>query len=154
MHSSDSSSSVHLHGLLEGVQRHEPPASPRRPARRFAPARTAFGRRSGDDPQLPEIQEAPGRNSVITRERLYRRSLAVADGFAAGLSLVLATTVLGDDRIKLGDPRGGADRDPHQQGRRALRARRARARRSTLDEAPVLFQLAALFTLVSWLLAT
>jgi exopolysaccharide biosynthesis polyprenyl glycosylphosphotransferase len=91
---------------------------------------------------------------VEQRDRFYRRMLAYGDVIAALVALTLSVTVLGDDRIQplmlLGVPLivlaakviGLYDRDE------------LLIRKSTLDEAPLLFQLATVFTLVIWLLDT
>lgn len=145
---------VNLHGDLDAVQRFEPERErARRPGRRFAGSGPTAGRRVGARRDEP-ITEAPSRTSVKVRERLYRRLLALADGSAAIVAFVLATVVLGDDRVKvatlaavpivilINKVAGLYERDELV------------LKRSTLDEAPLLFQLAALFTLVSWLLQT
>jgi exopolysaccharide biosynthesis polyprenyl glycosylphosphotransferase len=91
---------------------------------------------------------------VARRDRLYRRLLAYGDILAALVALALSLTVLGDDQIAppmlLGVPLvvlaakliGLYDRDE------------LLIRKSTLDEAPLLFQLATVFTLLIWLLDT
>jgi exopolysaccharide biosynthesis polyprenyl glycosylphosphotransferase len=92
---------------------------------------------------------------ILRRDRVYRRALAYADTVAAAVALFVAVTVLGDnDRLQpaalLALPIvvvaskliGLYDRDE------------LRLRKSTLEEAPALFQLATLYALVIWLLAT
>ena len=86
------------------------------------------------------------------RDRLYRRALVTADTTAAALAILLATVVLGDDQVKLSSLAvlplvvliykiaGLYERD-------ALVLKR-----STLDEAPLLFLLAGMFALVAYLL--
>jgi exopolysaccharide biosynthesis polyprenyl glycosylphosphotransferase len=149
---SEDTLTINLRGDLDAIQRYEPAAKrSRRPARRFAVSGSAVGRR-GAARRDEAITEAPSRTSVKVRERLYRRLLALADGIAAIVAFALATTVLGDDSIKLATlaavpivilihkVAGLYERDELV------------LKRSTLDEAPLLFQLAALFALVSWLL--
>ena len=100
----------------------------------------------------------PGRGTletqrrVLRREAIYRRLLACADVGSAGLALITCIAWLGDDRLTLatllGLPLvvlaskviGLYDRDE------------LLLRKSTLDEAPQLFQLATLYTLCIWLL--
>jgi exopolysaccharide biosynthesis polyprenyl glycosylphosphotransferase len=98
------------------------------------------------------ILEGPSQAGVRDRDRLFRRALAWADAIAAGLALLVAVSVLGDDRLRLASIGalplalavskviGIADRDC------------VVLRRSTLDEAPELFQLATLYALATWLL--
>lgn len=86
------------------------------------------------------------------RDRVYRRVLAVADIVAATLAIMLTISVLGSDQVRpavlLWIPivvitsklMGLYDRDE------------LLLRKTTLDEAPVLFQLATLYTLVTVLL--
>jgi len=85
------------------------------------------------------------------RDAVYRGSLAVADVVAAALALVLGVTVLGNDRVTLAlvaalpvvvvvsKVIGLYDRDQHL------------LRRTTLEEAPALFQVATLYALLMWL---
>ena len=92
------------------------------------------------------------RNSVLRREGLYRRLLAGADAVSAALALVTSIVILGDDGLRLttvlalpiallaSKVIGLYDRDELV------------LRKSTLDEAPALFQLATLYALVIWLL--
>ena len=150
--STDDLLTLEVRGTLEDVQHHPPTEDRRRPVRRFAPARPNFGRRRDDDPADPEIAEAPGRVSVLHRERLYRRLLGMADGVAAYVAVWLCASVFGDDRVTLGTLvalpivvvihkiAGLYERDELV------------LKRSTLDEAPVLFQIAGLFALLTWLL--
>jgi len=89
---------------------------------------------------------------VLQREGLYRRLLALSDVLVAGLALLLAVTVLGDDGFRLtailalptvvGVSKlvGLYDRDELV------------VCKTTLDEAPALFQLATLYTLLIWVL--
>ena len=143
---------VHVRGLVDGIQRFEPADDRPRVQRRFAPSRSYRGRPTGDGVGDAAITEAPSRSSVAVRDRLYRRTLGAADLIAAGLAMVLAVVVLGaGDQLKLASlaalplvvlihkMAGLYERDELV------------LRRSTLDEAPVLFQFAGLFALVVWL---
>jgi exopolysaccharide biosynthesis polyprenyl glycosylphosphotransferase len=110
----------------------------------LAPGRTQ--RFSGRTPTA-EVQRR-----VLGREATYRRLLAGADVVSAGVALITSITLLGDDRLTLATVLalplvviaskviGLYDRDE------------LLLRKSTLDEAPELFQLATLYTLVIWLL--
>lgn len=92
------------------------------------------------------------RDAVVDRDRVYRRSLVLADGFAALAAVYVAVAVLGDDRLRwtslltiplvviVSKVLGLYDRDE------------LLIRKTTLDESPVLFQLAAVYTLLIWLL--
>jgi exopolysaccharide biosynthesis polyprenyl glycosylphosphotransferase len=104
---------------------------------------------------LRPLEEGPVNDRILRRDRVYRRALAYADTVAAALALFVAVVVLGDnDRLRpaalLALPIvviaskliGLYDRDE------------LRLRKSTLEEAPALFQLATLYALVISLLAS
>jgi exopolysaccharide biosynthesis polyprenyl glycosylphosphotransferase len=103
---------------------------------------------------LRPLEEGPVNDHILRRDRVYRRALAYADTVAAAVALYLAVTVLGEnDRLRpaalLALPIvivaskliGLYDRDE------------LLLRKSTLEEAPALFQLATLYALVIWLLS-
>jgi exopolysaccharide biosynthesis polyprenyl glycosylphosphotransferase len=117
------------------------------------PVRASFGsllkpRNGRGTAPIPE-----GRTSqrIYRREALYRRSLAIADVVSATFAAWLALEVLGDDALAalallalplivvMNKAVGLYDRDP------------LLIRRTTLDEAPKLFQLTTLYTLIFWL---
>jgi len=89
---------------------------------------------------------------AIGRETIQRRSLALADMTSAALALLISVTLLGDDQLTplslLGLPLivlaskaiGLYDREELV------------LRRSTLEDAPKLFQLATLYALLIWLM--
>src|SRR5687767_5765788 len=89
---------------------------------------------------------------VLRREAFYRRLLAVADVLSAGLALMTSIAGVGDDQLPMATLLalplvvvaskliGLYERDE------------LLLRKSTLDEAPALFQLATLYTLTIWLL--
>jgi len=91
-------------------------------------------------------------NPAARRDAFYRRLLAAADVVAAGFALLLSVSVLGDDHLTLATLAilplvvlvskaiGLYDRDE------------LLLRKTTLDEAPALFQLATLYALSTWLL--
>jgi exopolysaccharide biosynthesis polyprenyl glycosylphosphotransferase len=93
---------------------------------------------------------ASGR-AVRARDAVYRRMLSIADLLAATATLLLAVVVLGGDIVSLALVAalplavlaskiiGLYDRDEHL------------IHKTTLDEAPALFQLATLYTLLIWL---
>ncbi len=95
--------------------------------------------------------EAPAKRAIASRERLYRLLLAYADAAAAIAALFIAVTVLGDDRLRpaslLVMPLvviasklfGLYDRDELV------------LNKTTLEESAALFQLASVFTLITWL---
>lgn len=97
--------------------------------------------------RVPEGRDA----SNLTRDSLYRRALGLADMASAGSALYLSAVVLGEDRLApwwfLALPIAVLaskairlyDRDQHLLGK------------TTLDEAPALFQLATLYALLVWL---
>src|SRR3954447_20431472 len=98
--------------------------------------------------EMPEGESEP---RLLSRDTLYRRSLALADVIACAVAVSLAIAVLGQDRLVAGvllaiplvvlvsKLIGIYDRDEHL------------LRKSTLEEAPALFQVATLFTLLLWL---
>ncbi|WP_051221601.1 sugar transferase [Conexibacter woesei] len=101
----------------------------------------------------PVIEESPTVNpDVMRRDRRYRRSLALADCLSALVALLLCANVFGADQLSLnvlwGLPlvviacklSGLYDRDELV------------IHKTTLDEAPALFQLSALYTLAVWML--
>jgi exopolysaccharide biosynthesis polyprenyl glycosylphosphotransferase len=97
-----------------------------------------------------EVESAT--REVESRDRMYRRVLAYADVFSAAFALILCTSVLGDDSLRpatffalpiivlAGKVQGLYDRDE------------LLIRKTTMDEAPQLFQLATLYALVLWIL--
>jgi exopolysaccharide biosynthesis polyprenyl glycosylphosphotransferase len=111
-------------------------------------------RRRGDRSQTQSsLVEAPARPIVLGRDRAFRRGLAYADSWAAALAVLLAIGVMGgEDRLKpIGlvvlplvvitcKLMGLYDRDELV------------VRKTTLEEAPTLFGLATLYTLLIWLL--
>jgi exopolysaccharide biosynthesis polyprenyl glycosylphosphotransferase len=111
-------------------------------------------RRRGDRPQgTSSLVEALPRPHVLGRDRVFRRGLAYADSWAAAIAVILSIGILGvDDRLKpIGlvvlpllvitcKVMGLYDRDELV------------VRKTTLEEAPALFQLATLYTLLIWLL--
>jgi exopolysaccharide biosynthesis polyprenyl glycosylphosphotransferase len=126
------------------------------PARRRAAPRVRPLRRPA--PPLPAaatepIRERHATGAVAARDRRYRYSLMIADLVSATMALLLCTVVLGDTTpswaIVLGLPlvvlasklQGLYDRDELV------------VRKTTIDEAPALVQLATLWTLVVWLLS-
>jgi exopolysaccharide biosynthesis polyprenyl glycosylphosphotransferase len=85
------------------------------------------------------------------RDAVYRRTLAIADIAAATVAVSLAVVILGGDKLRLwllaaiplvvlvGKVVGLYDRDEHL------------IRKTTLEEAPALFQVSTLYTLLLWL---
>ena len=100
----------------------------------------------------PAITEGASNRQIRFREAAFRRSLAVADVLAAGSALVLCVNVLGDDHLKLvalfalpliliaSQAHGLYDRDELV------------VNKTTMDEAPELFQCATLYALLLVLL--
>jgi exopolysaccharide biosynthesis polyprenyl glycosylphosphotransferase len=111
-------------------------------------------RRRGDRQQTQSsLVEAEARPIVLGRDRAFRRGLAYADSWAAAIAVIIAIGLLGgDDRLKpIGlvvlplvvitcKLMGLYDRDELV------------VRKTTLEEAPTLFGLATLYTLLIWLL--
>ncbi len=124
-------------------------------AQQEAGATTVTRRSAGRFPRpgrrRPEVMfDAPGRPSA--RDRLYRRLLALADAVAAAAALWIGVTALGADTIRLAAVLfvplavllskciGLYDRDE------------LLLKKTTLDDAPELFHLATIYTLLVWLL--
>jgi exopolysaccharide biosynthesis polyprenyl glycosylphosphotransferase len=89
---------------------------------------------------------------TIGREAVQRRSLAIADMASAALALLISVTVLGDDQLTILSLVGLplvvlASKTIGLYDREELVLRK-----STLEDAPRLFQLATLYALVIWLL--
>lgn len=107
-----------------------------------------FKRAARDRADVPE--GAPPA-ATLRREALYRRLLALADMSSAVLAVVVGTALLGDDKLKLaaiaaapfvvlvGKVIGLYDRDPYL------------LNKTTLDEAPKLFETATLYAFLLWL---
>ena len=110
-------------------------------------------RRSLRSPHDPEAGVREGRSDVVVRrrERLYRWLLALADVVAAGVSVIAGVVLLGDEGLSalafLALPLvilaskglGLYDRDENL------------VTKTTLDEAPLLFQVATLYVLLLWI---
>lgn len=107
-------------------------------------------RRRGDRAARTEqaMREGKSPPAVLRRDTLYRRLLAAADVLSAGVAVVLAVAVFGDDVLKplaiapvllivlVGKVMGLYDRDENL------------LHKTTLDEAPTLFNVATLYTLL------
>jgi exopolysaccharide biosynthesis polyprenyl glycosylphosphotransferase len=97
------------------------------------------------------LPEGRADEDIAKRDALYRRALGVADVLAAGTALLLGAQVLGDDLLKpwwflalplivvVNKAIRLYDRDEYLLGK------------TTLDEAPTLFQAATLYALLLWL---
>ncbi len=107
----------------------------------------------GHEPGLPPVSSTAARwTPAAERDALYRRLLALADVGAAALALLASISLLGDDRLTLATALalplvvvvskviGLYDRD------------QLLLRKTTLEEAPALFQLATVYSLLTWLL--
>ncbi|MEA2186001.1 MAG: hypothetical protein QOK16_1012 [Solirubrobacteraceae bacterium] len=119
-----------------------------RVADRSTLTRSSFGRRSWRRAVRLPVGEGVGVGSVRVREVVFRRSLAVADVGAAALALVVCVDVLGDDGLRplavlalplvvvAGKAHGLYDRDELV------------LNKTTIDQAPALFQCATLYALL------
>lgn len=113
------------------------------------PAPTAPSKRAV---RLQPLTEAIGVPALASREALYRRALGCADLLAAAAALTLIVSIFGDDHLRLASflslplivlaskVIGLYDRDE------------LLIRKTTMDEAPKLFELATTYTLLFWLL--
>src|SRR5690349_5140752 len=96
------------------------------------------------------IADAPETQAVQARDRVFRRSLALADGLAAALALLLGVGLLGDDGLRplaivfvpfvllFAKVVGLYDRDE------------LLLHKTTPDDAPQLLQVATAYTLLAW----
>jgi exopolysaccharide biosynthesis polyprenyl glycosylphosphotransferase len=101
----------------------------------------------------PSAAAAPsGSRPRFARESVYRRSLAIADAAAAASALVLWTSFLGNRRPALATLAAGPLIVVISNLLGMYQREELLVHRSTLDEVPVLLQLAALYTLVVWLI--
>jgi FlaA1/EpsC-like NDP-sugar epimerase len=109
-------------------------------------------RRSLRRPSEQPITEGHSDRQIRIREAMFRRSLAVADVLAAAVALFVCVNVLGDDRLQpiallalplivvAGKAHGLYDRDELV------------VNKTTMDQAPALFQCATLYALLVVLL--
>ena len=135
-------------GIAEPARGAAHPLSHRSLGQGFDPARLGF---TPDAHAAAGIPEGPGTAVALRRNALYRRALAAADVGAATIALVLAVSLLGDDALRpamfaalplvvlVSKVTGLYDRDEDL------------LHRTTLDEAPALFHVTTLYTLLVWL---
>lgn len=109
---------------------------------------------SGEAAGSPALGSNHGvvRSAELSRDAVYRRSLALADALAAATALLVSMAVVGPDQpdiaalalapliVIVGKVIGIYDREEWL------------VRKSTLDEAPALFQLATLYAMIVWLI--
>ena len=120
--------------------------------RAVLPPLRRMGRRAHGHGGAEAIREARSASLVEARDRRYRLALILADIASAAGALLVCVSVLGDDQLRLATVvalplivfaskmHGLYDRDE------------LLIRKTTMDEAPQLFQLATLYTLAFWLL--
>jgi exopolysaccharide biosynthesis polyprenyl glycosylphosphotransferase len=99
------------------------------------------------------VVEGPDRAAVRRRNRTYRRALASADALAAGVSFYVAVVLLGNaDALKPASLLALPVAVISSKAMKLYDRDELVLRKSTLEEAPALFQLATLYALVTWLL--
>jgi hypothetical protein len=120
----------------------------RRP-RSFAPPAALVA--PAEAPVVAEIKETIGLAVVEGRDRTFRRMLMYADLLATSVALLFAVWLLGDDQLTpmsvlalplvvgVSKLKGLYDRDE------------LLIRKTTMDQAPAIFESATLYTLVVWL---
>jgi exopolysaccharide biosynthesis polyprenyl glycosylphosphotransferase len=98
-----------------------------------------------------EIPEGGSNETTFRRDMLYRRALGLADALSAAVAVVVGVLLLGEDKVSpaalivipmvvvVGKLAGLYDRDEHL------------LKKATLDEAPQLFWVATLYTLLVFL---
>jgi exopolysaccharide biosynthesis polyprenyl glycosylphosphotransferase len=101
------------------------------------------------------VQRRPvtARNRVARSDALRRRLLAAADLGAAVFSILLCVAVVGDDRIRGATLLGVLLVVPISKIIGLYERDEVLIHRTTIDEAPTMFQLAAIYTLTFWLLS-
>jgi exopolysaccharide biosynthesis polyprenyl glycosylphosphotransferase len=131
----------------------EPEAPTRTPSRRWPrrSLRRASGPPTEPAPRVREIPEGGYTQSTYRRDAIYRRLLALSDALSAAIALVVGVLLLGSDGVSpaavaaipavvlVGKIAGLYDRDEHLM------------KKGTLDEAPQLFWVATLYTLLIFL---
>jgi exopolysaccharide biosynthesis polyprenyl glycosylphosphotransferase len=138
--------------LEEYLRAPAPPAIRERRFGRLRAVRRPFGSPPEAGPSRPEaIPEAVATVASSRRDEVYRRLLAAADVVAAGIAGAVAIPILGGDAVSplvllalplaimVAKVAGLYERDEHV------------LRKTTLDEAPALFRVATLYTLVVFL---
>ena len=134
-----------------GAKAPETPAPVRR--RLLRPIRLPFaaGTDSKAETTTREIPEGGANEATFRRDAVYRRALALADVVSAGLAILVGVLWLGHDALSwgaliatpivvvVGKIAGLYDRDEHL------------IKKGTLDEAPELFWVATLYTLIIFL---
>jgi exopolysaccharide biosynthesis polyprenyl glycosylphosphotransferase len=115
-----------------------------------APAALGAAAASADGTRPPDA-ESPRAPVIHRRDAIYRRLLAVADMWAAGVALTVSAVLVGDDSltwatlavpvlfVMVAKGLGLYDRDEHL------------LHKTTLDEVPALFVIATLTALLLWL---
>jgi exopolysaccharide biosynthesis polyprenyl glycosylphosphotransferase len=115
-------------------------------------ARTTFLRRARRRGLDHPITEGGSDREIRLREAVYRRSLALADVLAAALALVVCVNLLGDDRLRpialLALPLVVITGKAH----RLYDRDELVVNKTTMDQAPALFQCATLYALLVVLL--
>jgi exopolysaccharide biosynthesis polyprenyl glycosylphosphotransferase len=124
-------------------------AATNRPQQREAASQGT--RRDSAAVDAASVAEGDSTAASLSRDAVYRRLLAVADILAAAAAFVVAIPLLGDDHLGLGaliaillvvpvfKLAGLYDRDEHL------------LNKTTLDEAPTIFYVASLYTLLAFL---
>lgn len=128
----------------------EPAGTAAKPRLRIRPGLEPTRRRQALDDAV-EVAEGGQAASSLSRDALYRRLLALADLIAASAAFVIAAPLLSNDSLGAWTPvaiamivpvcklAGLYDRDQYL------------VRKTTLDEAPALFRVATLYTLLTFL---
>jgi exopolysaccharide biosynthesis polyprenyl glycosylphosphotransferase len=137
-------------GGVDGEAAVEPAANGTIRRQRLPRLDTRFRSRQDED-EVRDVDEGEAPQSSVSRDAVYRRLLAVADLTAATTAFVLTIPVLGSDSLGPGTIiaiamivpvcklAGLYDRDEHVLHKR------------TLDEAPAIFYVATLYTLLAFL---
>jgi exopolysaccharide biosynthesis polyprenyl glycosylphosphotransferase len=102
---------------------------------------------------VQHAERATTRNRVARSDAMRRRLLAVADIGAAVASILACITVIGDDRLRGATLLGVLLVVPISKIIGLYERDEVLIHRTTMDEAPTMFQLATLYTLAFWLLS-
>ncbi|MCW2992355.1 MAG: sugar transferase, partial [Solirubrobacterales bacterium] len=99
------------------------------------------------------VERKTTRQRVARSDAMRRRLLAVADIGAAAISILACITVIGDDRLRGATLLGLLLIVPISKIIGLYERDEVLIHRTTMDEAPTMFQLGTLYTLAFWLLA-
>jgi lipopolysaccharide/colanic/teichoic acid biosynthesis glycosyltransferase/GT2 family glycosyltransferase len=120
------------------------------PAGRLDDPRRAAEWGMGPDERPQEAFEPSGAGDAPRRDALYRRALAAADALSAATALVVGLLVVGDGTLTAGTVAAPAVAVVMSKVMGLYDRDQLLLRKTTLDEAPALFQVATAYSLLVW----